>query len=379
MNTESVDDKASARSPAKLLVVDDMPLNLKLLGDLLTIKGYAVTTAGSGEEALAKLALDAPDIVLLDVMMPGLSGYDVCRRIRADPATALLPVVMVTSLDPHEERIHGIEAGADDFLSKPINQPELFARVRSLLRIKSLQDEVRRQAEALREWNVKLEDRVREQVAELERLSQLKRFFAPAVAEAIVSSGEQSILTPHRREICYVFVDLRGFTAFTDAAEPEEVQNVLGDYHAAMGRLIVEHEGTLDRFAGDGILVFFNDPFPLPEPGKRAATMALAMRARFDELRTQWQKTGYDLDLGMGIARGYATLGAFGYEGRFDYTAVGRVVNLAARLCGEAKPGQILIDQRTRAALGDAFRSEVLGRVVLKGFAQPVPVFALSS
>jgi adenylate cyclase len=379
VNMENVEDEASARSPAKLLVVDDTPLNLKLLGDLLTVKGYAVTTAGSGEEALAKLAAEAPDIVLLDVMMPGLSGYDVCRRIRADPATALLPVVMVTSLDPHEERIHGIEAGADDFLSKPINQPELFARVRSLLRIKSLQDEVRRQAEALREWNVKLEDRVREQVAELERLSQLKRFFAPAVAEAIVSSGEQSILTPHRREICYVFVDLRGFTAFTDAAEPEEVQNVLGDYHAAMGRLIVEHEGTLDRFAGDGILVFFNDPFPLPEPGKRAATMALAMRARFDELRTQWQKTGYDLDLGMGIARGYATLGAFGYEGRFDYTAVGRVVNLAARLCGEAKPGQILIDQRTRAALGDAFRSEVLGPVVLKGFAQPVPVFALSS
>jgi adenylate cyclase len=379
VNMENVEDEASARSPAKLLVVDDMPLNLKLLGDLLTVKGYAVTTAGSGEEALAKLAAEAPDIVLLDVMMPGLSGYDVCRRIRADPATALLPVVMVTSLDPHEERIHGIEAGADDFLSKPINQPELFARVRSLLRIKSLQDEVRRQAEALREWNVKLEDRVREQVAELERLSQLKRFFAPAVAEAIVSSGERSILTPHRREICYVFVDLRGFTAFTDAAEPEEVQNVLGDYHAAMGRLIVEHEGTLDRFAGDGILVFFNDPFPLPEPGKRAATMALAMRARFDELRTQWQKTGYDLDLGMGIARGYATLGAFGYEGRFDYTAVGRVVNLAARLCGEAKPGQILIDQRTRAALGDAFRSEVLGPVVLKGFAQPVPVFALSS
>lgn len=378
MSTESVDDKASARSPAKLLVVDDMPLNLKLLGDLLTVKGYAVATAASGEEALAKLALDAPDIVLLDVMMPGLSGYDVCRRIRADPATALLPVVMVTSLDPHEERIHGIEAGADDFLSKPINQPELFARVRSLLRIKSLQDEVRRQSEALREWNAKLEDRVREQVAELARLSQLKRFFAPAVADAILTAGEQSILTPHRREICYVFVDLRGFTAFTDAAEPEEVQNVLGDYHAAMGRLIVEHEGTLDRFAGDGILVFFNDPLPISEPGKRAATMALAMRTRFDALRTQWQKTGYDLDLGMGIARGYATLGAFGYEGRFDYTAVGRVVNLAARLCGEAKPGQILIDQRTRAALGDEFEAETVGPMVLKGFAQPVQVFALS-
>ncbi|HEX6136478.1 MAG TPA: response regulator [Casimicrobiaceae bacterium] len=367
----------AGRTPARLLIVDDTPLNLKLLGDLLAAKGYAVTTASNGEEALARLASEVPDLVLLDVMMPGLSGYDVCRRIRASEATALLPVVMVTSLDPQHERIHGIEAGADDFLSKPINQPELIARVRSLLRIKSLQDEVQRQTAALKEWNVRLEERVREQVAQLERLSQLKRFFAPAVADAIVSTGEQSILTPHRREICYVFLDLRGFTAFTDAAEPEEVQAVLGDYHAAMGRLIAEHQGTLDRFAGDGILVFFNDPLPTPEPGKRAARMALAMRARFAELRTQWQSTGYDLDLGMGIARGYATLGAFGYEGRFDYTAVGRVVNLAARLCGEAKPGQILLDQRARAALGDEFGTESMGPIALKGFGQPVPAFAL--
>jgi adenylate cyclase len=373
-----VPSQGASDAIARVLIVDDTPLNLKLLGDLLQAKGYAVTTANNGEEALAKLATDVPDIVLLDVMMPGLSGYDVCRRIRADAATSLLPVVMVTSLDPHQERLHGIEAGADDFLPKPINQPELLARVRSLLRIKALQDEVQRQAIALREWNVKLEDRVREQVAELQRLSQLKRFFAPAVADAIISAGEQSILTPHRREICYVFLDLRGFTAFTDAAEPEEVQTVLGDYHAVMGRLIAEHEGTLDRFAGDGILVFFNDPLPTPDAGKRAAKMALAMRARFDELRTRWQQTGYDLDLGLGIARGYATLGAFGYEGRFDYTAVGRVVNLAARLCGEAKPGQILIDQRTRAALGDDFGTEAIGPVALKGFGQPVPVFALT-
>src|SRR5205814_4484160 len=177
-------------APARVLVVDDTPLNIKLLGDLLAVKGYAVTTAANGTEALAKLAADKPDIVLLDVMMPGLSGYDVCRRIRADPATALLPVVLVTSLDPMEERIKGIEAGADDFLSKPINQPELFARVRSLLRVKALQDEVKRQAEALKEWNAKLEERVREQVAEVARLSQLKRFFSPNVAEAIVTTGE---------------------------------------------------------------------------------------------------------------------------------------------------------------------------------------------
>jgi class 3 adenylate cyclase len=316
--------------------------------------------------------------VLLDVMMPGLSGYDVCRRIRANSETALLPVVMVTSLDPQQERVHGIEAGADDFLSKPINQPELFARVRSLLRIKALQDEVRRQADALTQWNAELESRVREQVAELSRLSQLKRFFAPAVADAIVSAGEQSILAPHRRDICYVFVDLRGFTAFTDSAEPEEVQTVLHDYHAAMGPLIVAHEGTLDRFAGDGILVFFNDPLPTPEPARRAAGMTLAMRTAFAPLREKWLDTGYDLDLGVGIARGYATLGAFGYEGRFDYTAIGSVVNLAARLCGEAKAGQILIDQRMRAALGDAFMIDPVGKLALKGFAQPVTAFALT-
>ena len=363
---------------ARVLVVDDTPLNIKLLGDLLAVKGYRVTTAANGEEALKRLADEIPDIVLLDVMMPGLSGYDVCRRIRSEPATALLPVVMITSLDPQQERVRGIEAGADDFLSKPINQPELFARVRSLLRVKSLQDEVMRQADVLKEWNLKLEDRVRSQVGELERLGQLKRFFSPSVVEAILTTGEKSILTPHRREICYVFVDLRGFTAFTDSAEPEEVETVLSDFHAAMGALIAEHQGTIDRFAGDGILVFFNDPLPTTEPGKCAVRMALAMRTRFAGLRARWLQIGYDLDLGMGIAQGYATLGAFGFEGRWDYSAIGGVVNLAARLCGEAKPGQILIDRRTRAMLGDEFGVEAVGPMSLKGFSHPVPAFALT-
>jgi len=362
---------------AKVLVVDDTPHNVKLLADLLAIKGYAVATAVNGEEALTKVASERPDLVLLDVMMPGLSGYDVCRRLRADAETALLPIVLVTSLDPQQERVKGIEAGADDFVSKPINQAELFARVRSLLRVKSLQDEVRRQAEALKEWNATLEQRVREQVAQLERMDQLKRFFSAPVADAIISTGENSILAPHRREICYVFVDLRGFTAFTDAAEPEEVQAVLHDYHAAMGALITEHEGTLDRFAGDGILIFFNDPIPIPEPGKRAAAMALAMQARFDPLRERWLKLGYDLDLGIGIAKGFATLGAFGFEGRFDYSAIGGVVNLAARLCSEAQAGQILIDRRARAALDEDYDVETVGPLVLKGYAQPVPAFLL--
>ena len=362
---------------AKVLVVDDTPHNVKLLTDLLGVKGYAVASAATGEEALAKLAGEKPDLVLLDIMMPGLSGYEVCQRIRANPETALLPVVLVTSLDPQQERVKGIEAGADDFLSKPINQPELFARVRSLLRVKSLQDEVRRQAEALKVSNLKLEQRVDEQLAQLDRLSQLKRFFSAAVADAIVSAGENSILAPHRREISYVFVDLRGFTAFTDSVEPEEVESALRDYQAAMGAIVTEFDGTLDRFAGDGILVFFNDPLPIAEPGRRAAAMALAMQERFAPLRERWQKLGYDLALGIGVAQGYATLGAFGFEGRWDYSAIGSVVNLASRLSDEAQSGQVLIDRRTRAALGDSAEVEPVGPLSLKGFAQPVPAFLL--
>jgi class 3 adenylate cyclase/CheY-like chemotaxis protein len=362
---------------AKVLVVDDTPHNVKLLTDLLGVKGYAVASAATGEEALAKLAGEKPDLVLLDVMMPGLSGYDVCQRIRANPETALLPVVLVTSLDPQQERVKGIEAGADDFLSKPINQPELFARVRSLLRVKALQDEVRRQAEALKVSNLKLEQRVDEQLAQLDRLSQLKRFFSAAVADAIVSAGEKSILAPHRREISYVFVDLRGFTAFTDSSEPEEVETALRDYQAAMGSIVTEFDGTLDRFAGDGILVFFNDPLPIAEHGRRAAAMALTMQERFAPLRERWQKLGYDLALGIGVAQGYATLGAFGFEGRWDYSAIGSVVNLASRLCDEAQSSQVLIDRRTRAGLGDSAEVEPVGPLSLKGYAQPVPAFLL--
>ena len=364
---------------AKVLVVDDTPHNVKLLADLLGAKGYAVATAVNGEEALAKVASEAPDLILLDVMMPGLSGYDVCKRLREDPVTALLPIVLVTSLDPQGERVKGIEAGADDFLPKPINQAELFARVRSLLRVKALQDEVKRQADALKEWNAKLEERVSEQVAQLKGMAQLKRFFAPAVADAIVSAGEKSILSLHRREINYVFADLRGFTAFTDSAEPEEVESVLRQFHETMGALIVEYEGTLDRFAGDGILIFFNDPLPVPDAAGRATRMALAMQQRFCELRTRWRKLGYELDLGIGIAQGYATLGAFGFEGRVDYTAIGSVVNLASRLCDKAGPGEVLIDRKTRAALDDAAKVDALGPMALEGYAQPVPVFRLTA
>ena len=362
---------------AKVLVVDDTPQNVKLLADVLTAKGYTAITAASGEEALVKLASEAPDIVLLDIMMPGLSGYDVCRRIRADAATSLLPVVLVTSLDPQGERIKGIEAGADDFVQKPLNQAELLARVRSLLRIKSLQDEVTRQAGELRQWNETLEARVQASLLQIDKLSRLKQFFSAPVAEAIVSSGDAPLLELHRREICCVFTDLRGFTAFTDAAEPEEVMAVLTEFHEAMGALIDEHGGTVPHFAGDGILIFFNDPIVVPDASVRAARMAVAMQGDFARLRERWTRLGHDLDLGIGIARGFATIGAIGYKGRVDYSAIGSVVNLAARLCNEAKGGQTLVDRRACADLADRFTTQALPPMTLKGFDKPVAAFVL--
>jgi len=360
---------------ARILVVDDTPRNVKLLADLLTVKGYDVVTAASGPEALAQVAAERPDLVLLDVVMPEMSGYEVCRQIRADPATAILPVVMVTALDPSQERIKGLDAGADDFLTKPINQPELLARVRSLLRIQALYDTVQAQAAQLAEWNRTLEQRVQDQVGQLERLSRLKRFFSPHLADLIVAGGAEDPLKTHRREVAVVFLDLRGFTAFAETADPEEVMGVLREYHAEMGTLILAHEGTLERFAGDGMMVFFNDPMPVPNPAERAVRMALAMQERVGGLTIKWRKLGYDLDCGMGIAQGYATIGAIGFEGRWDYGAIGTVTNLAFRLCGEAKPGQVLVSRRVMAMVEELVETEPVGELLLKGFAKPVTTF----
>jgi adenylate cyclase len=362
---------------ATVLVVDDVPKNVKLLADLLAVKGYRVRTAASGAEALAIIGADTPDLILLDVMMPGMSGYEVCEAIRANPAHCMLPVVLVTALDPVQERAKGLEAGADDFLSKPVSQAELLARVKSLLRIKLLYDEVNRQRDALARFNRELEQRVADGVAQLEKLGRLKRFFSPQLAERIVAGGADDPLRSHRREITVVFLDLRGFTAFTETADPEEVMGVLGEYHAAMGRLILASEGTLERFTGDGIMVFFNDPVPIPDPAARAARMVLDMHAEVARLCAGWRQRGYDLQMGVGMAQGYATIGSIGFEGRIDYGAIGTVTNLAARLCGEARGGETLLAQRVVAALDSSFRVEPVPTLTLKGFQRPIEVFRL--
>jgi class 3 adenylate cyclase len=365
------------RMPAKILVIDDQPLNVKLLADMLCIKGYTIATAGSGGEALEKIAEEAPDLVLLDVMMPEMDGYAVCRAIRAGPRTQILPVIMVTALDPHEERVKGLEAGADDFLTKPVNQQELMARVKSLLRVKSLYDTVEIQAQELAALNRDLERRVAEQVKELQRLSQLKRFFSPQLAARIVAGGAQDPLVSHRREITVVFLDLRGFTSFAEKAEPEEVMALLREFHAAMGELILAYQGTLERFTGDGLMVFFNDPEPIPRPVEHAVRMALAMRDCAAQLEEQWRTLGYDLGLAIGLAHGFATLGAIGFEARLDYAAIGCVTNLAARLCAEAAAGEILLDARTLAHVESLLHTDPRGMLDLKGFSSPVAAYRI--
>ncbi len=361
---------------AKILVVDDTPANVRLLAGVLEASDYDVCVAYSGREALEQVAKNQPDLILLDIVMPDLDGYEVCRRIREDATTALVPVVMVTALDPGEERIKGIEAGADDFLTKPINRMELMARVRSLLRIRELHRVVEEQAERLVQWNQTLEQRVEEQVNTLERMSRLKRFFSPQLAEMIISGDADDPLRPHRCDLTVAFLDLRGFTSFAESEEPEEMMRVLREFHEEVGRLIMDHGGTLERFTGDGMMIFFNDPLPVSDPERRAVEMALAIREAVERLKTaSWDKREYDLGLGIGLANGFATIGAIGFEGRWDYAAIGTVTNLAARLCSEASHGQIVVSRRLLTAVEDVFESEFIGELKLKGLHRAITAF----
>jgi adenylate cyclase len=357
-----------------VLVVDDLPQNARLLDAILTNHGYRVLIAASGAEALEIVGAEQPDLVLLDIVMPGMDGYQVCRTIREQPATAFLPVIMITA-SGDQEKLHAIEAGADDFVTKPFVQAELLARVNSLVRISRYHNTIEQQRMELSAWNSQLEERVQAQVNELQRVSRLRRFLSPQLANLVMSSEDESILDSHRREIVVVFCDLRRFTTFAEFSEPEEVMGVLGEYHAALGELVFRFEGTLERFTGDGIMVFFNDPVPCADPAERAIRMAVSMRDRVHDLVQKWAQYGHDLGFAVGIAQGFATLGRIGFEGRFDYAAIGSVTNLASRLCAHAADGQILIDGRVQTAADAIVISELEGQLALRGFTRPVRAF----
>ena len=360
------------RTPPRILIVDDNLTNVKVLQTRLAAEGYEIVTAADGEEGLAAARQHAPDLILLDVMMPKLDGFEVCRRLRADAAFPFTPIIMVTAMSDSKDVIAGLEAGGDEYLTKPIDHAALGARVRSMLRIKRLHDTAETLAAEVREWNASLERRVAEQISELERVGRLRRFFSPHLADLIVNGGADDPLKSHRSEITVVFLDLRGFTAFAEVAEPEEVMGVLREYHQVTGKLILEYEGTLEHFTGDGITILFNDPVPIPNPSERAVRMALAIRENVGRMAKDWVKRGYELSLGIGIAQGFATIGAIGFEGRWDYSAIGTVTNLAARLCGEAPGDQILISQRVYAGVETLLEVGPHEVMTLKGFRRPV-------
>jgi class 3 adenylate cyclase len=370
--TPAMAPAAGATTPAPterktILVVDDTPDNLSLMSGLLRDE-YKVKLANSGEKALKAVQGDnPPDLILLDIMMPGMSGYEVCEALKADPRTRAIPVIFLTAMSAPEDEQKGLELGAVDYVTKPISPSLFLARVRNHLAMRA-------QAQELERWARTLEARVADGVAEVERLNRLRRFFSPAVADLLLTVAADDPLAPRRREIVVVFLDLRGYTAFTEAHSADEVMRVLGEFHAAMGELIMQAGGTLERFAGDGLMIFFNDPIEIADPDGTAVAMALRMQQRFQDLQALWAERGYTLAMGIGMARGVATIGAIGFEGRRDYGAIGSVTNLAARLCGEARGGQILVSANIAERTAARHATQALPPVTLKGFPQPVAV-----
>lgn len=366
------------RETPLILAVDDTPENLEILCVRLEANGYEVATAADGEEGLARARALEPDLILLDIMMPKLDGISVVRELKADARLRSIPVILVTAKADTRDVVQGLDAGGDDYLTKPFEHAALLARVRSMLRQKALHDTVQDQARQLAEWNTALEERVAEQVDQIERIGRLRRFLPPQVADLVVSSGDQGmLLDSHRQEVTVVFCDLRGFTAFAEKASAEAVMAVLAEYHAALGELILAYEGTLERFLGDGLLVLFNDPLPCPDHPERAVRMALDMQARVAVLVEGWRAAGHQLGFGIGIAKGEATLGRIGFDRRLDYAAIGRIPNLASRLCSEAKAGQVLVSEPVFRSVERRVEAGHLGDLALKGFQGPVPVYEI--
>lgn len=366
------------RSRPLILAVDDTPENLEILKLRLEANGYDVATAADGEEGLNTAQQLLPDLILLDIMMPKRDGISVVRELKGDENTRGIPVILVTALADTQDVVRGLDAGGDDYLTKPFEHAALLARVRSMLRQKAMHDVIQEQKHQLAAWSLSLEERVAAQVDQIERISRLRRFLPEKVAEIIVNSDtEQMLQKSHRGDVTVAFCDLRGFTAFAETAEPEEVMKVLREYHACLGPIIDKYAGTLERFMGDGLLVVFNDPVLQVDHAKRAVRMASAMRHVVNDLLERWRRIGHELGFGIGIASGHATIGLIGFDKRIDYSVIGSVPNLAARLCAMALPGQILLSPKVAAELDGETPIRPIGEFELKGFHRAVKLFEL--
>jgi class 3 adenylate cyclase len=357
--------------PGRILVVDDTAFNRQLLARLLRGIGHETVEAEDGQQALDRLrdpAAPPIDVILLDIVMPVMDGYETLAALARDPALRHLPVIVISGVDELASVVRCIRMGATDYLPKTVDPEILRARIEASLAQKRLHDLERET----------LEQQTRLLATIDRQRSELSRFLSPQVAALVSSDDGEALLAGHRREITAMFCDLRNFTAFSEAAEPEEVLGFLRAYHGLMGPLIVEHEGTLEHFAGDGFMTFFNDPVVQPDHAARAIALGVAMRERFADLSADWRKRGYVLEIGIGMATGFATLGRIGFEGRYDYGAIGQVIILAARLSSEAKAGEILIAHRTFAAAEAMIDAEPAGDRTLKGFSRPIPAYAVA-
>lgn len=346
------------------LVVDDSRVNRLVLVRQLAALGLEALEAENGAEALEQLRATpaAIDLVLLDVIMPELDGYETLAAMKADESIRHIPVIIVSGVEEQDSVVRCIELGATDYLTKPINASILSARINASLAAKRLRD-----------LELEYMERQARLMHTIERQkTELSRFLSPQIASLISSEDGELLLSGHRRQITAAFCDLRGFTSFAEQADPEELFGVLGEYHRMMGAAIIEHGGTLEHFAGDGVMIFFNDPLPQEDHVERAVRMAIDMRDRFRSLQDGWRKRGYELGFGVGIATGYATLGRIGFEGRYDYGAIGNVVILASRLSSQAAENQILLSQRAHAMVEGVVDAESVGELTLKGFSRPV-------
>lgn len=369
---------------ARVLVVDDDPLNRLLLSTNLKSDGHEVVEAANGREALDVLTSTPVDLVLSDIEMPEVDGHALLEARRSVLALRDTPWVVVSAVDEMESIVRCIKAGADDYLPKPFDPVILKARVDALLEKKRLRDQekqlldkVTSQAEELRAWNEQLEVRVADGVSQVERLGKLRRFLPPQLVDLIVSGGEEQ-LSSHRRDITVLFCDLRGFTAFSETSEPEDVMDVLHELHEAVCPIIFERGGTLAHFTGDGMMVFLNDPIPSEAPALDGVRLGLEMRDKAATLSDGWKRRGHELGLGVGVASGYATCGRIGYGERYEYTAIGTVPNLAARLCGVAAPGEVLVSERVYRIVESVVSAEPAGSFELKGLSRPVNAYRIT-